>query len=83
MAIAAITASVPMALGIALSPLPIAAIVMMLMTKRAKANAPSFLLGWITYVSSWEYCCSLWRYANGAAVPALMTRSKYRVSSLV
>jgi len=36
-----------MALGIALSPLPIAAIVMMLMTKRAGTNAPSFLLGWV------------------------------------
>lgn len=42
-----IVASVPMALGIALSPLPVAAIVMMLMTKRAGTNAPSFLLGWI------------------------------------
>lgn len=45
--ISAITASFPMALGIALSPLPIAAIVMMLMTKRARTNAPSFLLGWV------------------------------------
>lgn len=45
--IPAIAASVPMALGIALSPLPIAAIVMMLMTKRAGSNAPSFLLGWV------------------------------------
>jgi Sec-independent protein secretion pathway component TatC len=43
----AISASLPMALGIALSPLPIAAIVMMLMTKQAGTNAPSFLLGWI------------------------------------
>jgi len=47
MAIAAISTSVPMAIGIALSPLPIAAIVMMLMTKKAKTNAPSFLLGWV------------------------------------
>jgi hypothetical protein len=45
--IAAISTSIPMALGIALSPLPIAAIVMMLMTKKAQTNAPSFLLGWI------------------------------------
>ena len=36
-----------MALGIALSPLPIAAVIMMLMTARAQVNAPAFLLGWI------------------------------------
>jgi Sec-independent protein secretion pathway component TatC len=46
--IPAISTSVPMALGIALSPLPIAAIVMILMTKKAKTNAPSFLLGWVS-----------------------------------
>lgn len=43
----AITVSLPMALGVALSPLPIAAIVMMLMTARAQVNAPAFLLGWV------------------------------------
>jgi len=41
----AISASGPIALGIALSPLPITAIVMMLTTKRAGTNAHSFLLG--------------------------------------
>lgn len=43
----AITQSLPFALGIALSPLPIAAIVMMLMSAKARTNAPGFLLGWI------------------------------------
>jgi hypothetical protein len=45
--IEAIITSVPMARGIALSPLPVAAIIMMLMTARAKVNAPAFLLGWV------------------------------------
>jgi hypothetical protein len=36
-----------MALGIALSPLPIASVIILLMTPKAKTNAPAFLLGWI------------------------------------
>lgn len=47
MILEAISAALPMALGIALSPLPIAAVIMMLMTQKAKTNAPSFLLGWV------------------------------------
>jgi hypothetical protein len=43
----AIGGSLPMALGVALSPLPVAAVIVMLMTARAKTNAPAFLLGWI------------------------------------
>jgi hypothetical protein len=47
MTVEAITQSLPFAFGIALSPLPIAAIVMTLMTARARTNAPAFLFGWI------------------------------------
>ena len=43
----ALIKSFPMAMGIALSPAPILAIIMLLMTKRAKISAPLFLLGWI------------------------------------
>jgi hypothetical protein len=43
----AIGKSLPMSVGVALSPLPVAAIIIMLMTARARANAPAFLLGWI------------------------------------
>ena len=46
MLIEAIKQSLPFAFGIALSPLPIAAIIMMLMSARARTNAPAFLLGW-------------------------------------
>lgn len=43
----AIVYSLPMALGVALSPLPIAAVVTILLSTRPN-NAPAFLLGWIT-----------------------------------
>lgn len=47
MMVEAIEQSLPFAFGIALSPLPIAAIIMMLMSAKARTNAPAFLLGWI------------------------------------
>jgi len=43
----AIAESLPMSMGVALSPLAISAIVMILMTAKARTNAPAFLLGWI------------------------------------
>ena len=43
----AISQSLPMSIGVALSPLPIAAVLIILMTSRARTNAPAFLLGWI------------------------------------
>ena len=43
----ALTESFPMALGLALSPAPILAIILLLMTPSAKMNAASFLVGWI------------------------------------
>jgi hypothetical protein len=45
--IQAVAESLPMALGVAVSPLPIAAITMILMTPKARANALALLLGWI------------------------------------
>jgi len=43
----AISSSLPMAVGVALSPIPVAAILVMLMSARAGTNAPAFLLGWM------------------------------------
>jgi threonine/homoserine/homoserine lactone efflux protein len=37
----------PLAVGVALSPVPIIAVVLMLVTPRARANGPAFLVGWI------------------------------------
>ena len=43
----AIGASLALAVGIALSPLPIIAVVLMLTSRRAKADGPAFVLGWL------------------------------------
>jgi threonine/homoserine/homoserine lactone efflux protein len=37
----------PAALGVAISPLPIVAVVLMLVSARGRANGPAFILGWI------------------------------------
>jgi threonine/homoserine/homoserine lactone efflux protein len=36
----------PAAVGVAVSPLPIVAVVLMLVTPRGRANGPAFVLGW-------------------------------------
>lgn len=43
----AIGDALPMAIGIALSPVPIIAVVLMLTTERARVNGPAFVLGWL------------------------------------
>jgi threonine/homoserine/homoserine lactone efflux protein len=37
----------PFGIGVALSPLPIVAVVLMLATERARSNGPAFVLGWV------------------------------------
>lgn len=37
----------PVAIGIAISPFPIIAVILMLFSPRARSNGPTFLLGWI------------------------------------
>jgi threonine/homoserine/homoserine lactone efflux protein len=44
----AIGESLPMAIGVALSPVPVAAAIIIMLTAKARTNAPAFLLGWIT-----------------------------------
>lgn len=43
----AIGGSLPLAVGIALSPVPIIAVVLMLTSRKAKVNGPAFILGWL------------------------------------
>jgi hypothetical protein len=43
----AIGQSLPLAVGVALSPVPIIAVVLMLTTRRARTNGPAFILGWL------------------------------------
>lgn len=37
----------PLAVGVALSPIPIIAVVLMLVTERARSNGPAFVAGWL------------------------------------
>jgi threonine/homoserine/homoserine lactone efflux protein len=37
----------PLGIGVAISPVPIIAVVLMLATPRARANGPAFVLGWV------------------------------------
>jgi len=41
----------PYAVGVAVSPVPIAAVLLMLVTKKARTNAPLFLVGWLLGLS--------------------------------
>jgi threonine/homoserine/homoserine lactone efflux protein len=43
----AIGASLPSAIGIAISPLPIVAVILMLFSAKARTNAPAFAAGWV------------------------------------
>lgn len=44
---AAIGAVLPLGIGVALSPVPIIAVVLMLATPRGRVNGPAFLAGWV------------------------------------
>ena len=49
----------PTAIGVAISPLPIVAVVLMLVTPAGRVNGPAFVLGWIVgWPSSAPSCCS-------------------------
>ena len=43
----AVSGALPSALGVALSPIPIVAVILMLGTPRARTNGPAFALGWV------------------------------------
>jgi len=47
----AIGECLPLAVGVAISPIPIIAVILMLFSKRATVNGPVFLLGWVIGLS--------------------------------
>jgi threonine/homoserine/homoserine lactone efflux protein len=49
----------PFAVGVAISPMPIVAMVLMLITPKAKANGSAFLLGWLIGVAGAGAVCLL------------------------
>jgi hypothetical protein len=49
----------PFAIGIAISPIPIIAVILMLFSERAKVNGPAFLFGWVVgtaFAGTVVYC---------------------------
>src|SRR5262249_54115057 len=52
------------AIGIAISPIPIIAVILVLFSARARSNGPAFLLGWIVGISAVTLVVLL--VANGA-----------------
>lgn len=47
----AVGQSLPVAVGVLISPMPIVAVVLMLLTPRARSNAAAFLLGWVVGIA--------------------------------
>jgi threonine/homoserine/homoserine lactone efflux protein len=47
----AIGEMLPAAIGVAISPLPIVAVVLMLVTARGRVNGPAFLAGWVAGIA--------------------------------
>ena len=43
----AISTILPQAIGVAISPVPIIAVILMLFSQRARSNGPAFLVGWV------------------------------------
>jgi len=62
----AIGAVLPTAVGVAISPIPIIAVILMLFTPRAIANGPAFLLGWVVGLSA--VATLVYAVADGADV---------------
>jgi len=46
---AAIGDSLPLALGVAFSPMSIVAVILMLVSRKGKVNGPLFVLGWLGF----------------------------------
>src|SRR4029079_11348550 len=42
----------PFAIGIAISPIPIIAVILILFSERARVNGPAFLLGWVIGIAA-------------------------------
>jgi hypothetical protein len=63
----AIGDTLPFAIGIALSPIPIIAVILMLFSARARQNGPAFLAGWLVGVAAVVIIVTLVTGAAGAS----------------
>jgi hypothetical protein len=68
----AIGAILPLALGVAISPIPIIAVILMLLSPKARTNGPAFVLGWVSGLAAVSIAVSAlsgkagWARAAGA-----------------
>jgi threonine/homoserine/homoserine lactone efflux protein len=64
----AISEVLPFAVGVAVSPIPIIAVILMLFSSRARVNGPAFVLGWVVGLA--VLCAAVYAVANAADVSA-------------
>lgn len=69
----AISAVLTFAVGVAISPVPIIAVILMLFSARAKVNGPAFLLGWVLALA--VVCAIGYSIAEGADASTSSTTS--------
>lgn len=60
----------PLAVGIAISPIPIIACILMLFSTKARVNGPAFLVGWVAGITTVTTLVFLLSDASGATDPA-------------
>ncbi len=69
----AISAVLTFAVGVAISPVPIIAVILMLFSARARVNGPAFLLGWVLALA--VVCAVGYSIADGANASTSSTAS--------
>ena len=68
-----ISAVLTFAIGVAISPVPIIAVILMLFSQRARVNGPAFLVGWVVALaasarsSTWRRTTATWRTSSTAS----------------
>lgn len=77
---AAVGQSLPIAVGVLISPLPIVAVVLMLLSRSAKANAIAFVVGWVLSIA---VVVGVVAFVAGAATPDDETPTWVAVLKLV
>jgi hypothetical protein len=63
-----------LAIGVAISPVPIIAVILMLLSRKATATSMGFLLGWVAGVVVVTVSCSCWSARPGTTTAASRRR---------
>jgi hypothetical protein len=65
----------PLALGVAISPVPIIAVILMLLSPRARTSGPAFLAGWVVRLAIAGVVVLALSYSVGLGAGAAEARS--------